>query len=145
MPLPEDVIAQLRPSAAGRMGHEPLLTRWRHRQVRGDEAAGVQPRWEREARCPWTTSAETTRPWRARLAPAGLPAGLVPHCLRHSSTVRGLRAGLPVRLVAAVHDTSAAMVEKHYGAFIADATEDLLRRAVLPLAPPAAARAVRRA
>ncbi len=42
-----------------------------------------------------------------------------------------------MRLVAAVHDTSAAMVEKHYGAFIVDATEDLLRRAVLPLAPAA--------
>ena len=35
------------------------------------------------------------------------------------------------------------MVEKHYGAFIVDATEDLLRRAVVPLA--AAAPAVRRA
>ena len=57
--------------------------------------------------------------------------------MRHSSIVRGLRAGLPVRLVAAVHDTSAAMIEKHYGAFIVDATEDLLRRAVLPLAPAA--------
>ena len=78
-----------------------------------------------------------TRPWRAAVAEAGLPAGLVPYCLRHSSIVRGLRAGLPVRLVAAAHDTSAAMVEKHYGAFIVDATEDLLRRAVLPLAPDA--------
>jgi hypothetical protein len=29
------------------------------------------------------------------------------------------------------------MVEKHYGAFIVDATEDLLRRAVVPLAPAA--------
>ena len=47
--------------------------------------------------------------------------------------------GLPVRLVAAVHDTSAAMVEKHYGAFIVDATEDLLRRAVVPLSPAAPA------
>ena len=52
----------------------------------------------------------------------------------HSLIVRGLRTGLPVRLVAAVHDTSAAMVEKHYGAFIVDAMEDLLRRAVLALA-----------
>ena len=49
--------------------------------------------------------------------------------------VRGLRAGLPVRLVASAHDTSVAMIEKHYGAFIVDATEDLLRRAAVPLAP----------
>jgi hypothetical protein len=81
--------------------------------------------------------AEMTRPWRAALTAAGLPGGLVPYCLRHSSIVRGLRAGLPVRLVAAVHDTSAAMIERHYGAFIVDATEDLLRRAVVPLAPAA--------
>jgi integrase len=120
------------------MGHEPLLTRWRHRQVKGDEAAGIRPRWERDVRRPWTSSAEMTRPWRAAVAAAGLPAaGPVPYCLRHSSIVRGLRAGLPVRLVAAVHDTSAAMVERHYGAFIVDATEDLLRRAVVPLAPAA--------
>jgi integrase len=135
VPLPEDVVARLRPLATGRMSHEPLLTRWRHRQVKGDEAAGTQPRWERDVRRPWTSSAEMTRPWRAALAAAGLPAGLVPYCLRHSSIARGLRAGLPVRLVAAVHDTSAAMVERHYGAFIVDATEDLLRRAVVPLAP----------
>jgi hypothetical protein len=44
-----------------------------------------------------------------------------------------LRAGLPVRLVSAVHDTSVAMIEKHYAAFIVDAVEDLLRRAVVPL------------
>jgi hypothetical protein len=40
-----------------------------------------------------------TRPWRAAVAAAGLPADLVPYCLPHSSIVRGLRAGLPVRLV----------------------------------------------
>ena len=75
-----------------------------------------------------------TRRWRATIAAAGLPHGLVPYCLRHSSIVRGLRAGLPVRLVAAVHDTSADMIERHYGAFIVDATEDLLRRAIVPMA-----------
>ena len=52
-----------------------------------------------------------------------------------------LRAGLLVRLVAAAHNTSAAMTEKHHGAFIVDATEDLLRRAMVPLAPAVALRA----
>lgn len=60
-------------------------------------------------------------------------ADLVPYCLRHSSIIRGLRARLPIRLVAAVHDASAAMVEKHYATFIVDAVEGLLRRAVVPL------------
>jgi hypothetical protein len=74
------------------------------------------------------------RPWRATLAGAGLPPGLVPYCLRHFSIVRGLRAGLPVRLVAAVNDTSAAKIDRHYGAFVVDATEDVLRRALVPFA-----------
>lgn len=38
-------------------------------------------------------------------------------CLRPSPIVRGLPAGLPLRLVAAVHDTSANMIARHYGAF----------------------------
>lgn len=135
VPLPDDVIARLHAIAAGRTGHEPLLLRWHHRQIAGDRAAGLAPRWEREGRRSWSMSSQLTRPWRATVAAARLPNNLVPYCLRHSSIVRGLRVGLPVRLVGAVHDTSAAMIEKHYGAFIVDATEDLLRRAIMPLAP----------
>jgi hypothetical protein len=74
-----------------------------------------------------------TRPWRA-VAAASLSPGLLPYCPRHSSIVRGLRAGLPVSLLAAVYDTSGLMIEKHYGAFNVDATEDLLRRAMIPMA-----------
>lgn len=37
------------------------------------------------------------------------------------------------RLVAAVHDTSTAMIEKHYGAFIVDAAEELLRRPMMSM------------
>ena len=55
------------------------------------------------------------------------------YALRHSSIVRGLRAGLPIRLVAALHDTSSAMIEAHYAAYIVDVTEDLARRASLSL------------
>lgn len=134
VPLPDDVLAKLRPLTAGRAGHEPLLMRWHHRQEPGDKAMGRRPRWVQDGRRPWSMSSELTRPWRAVVKAAGLPGDLVPYCLRHSSIVRGLRTGLPVRLVAAVHDTSVAMIEKHYGAFIVDATEELLRRAVLPLA-----------
>jgi hypothetical protein len=52
------------------------------------------------------------------------PTGLL---MRHSSIVRGLRSGLPIRLVAALHDTSIEMIEKHCAAFIIDMTEDLAR------------------
>jgi integrase len=135
VPLPEDAITRLRPLAHDRLGHEPLLMHWHHQQAKGDKAAGLLPRWERVDRRRWPDGTAMRRPWRAVVAAAELPPGLVPYCLRHSSIVRGLRAGLPVSLVAAVHDTSGMMIEKHYGAFIVDATEDLLRRAMVSMAP----------
>jgi integrase len=128
VPVGHDVIDRLRPALAGRRGHEPLLTHWLKRQV-GPFT------WERVERVAWKSASETDRPWAKAIAAAGLPSDTVMYALRHSSIVRGLRAGLPVRLVAALHDTSTAMIEKHYAAFIVDATEELARRAVTPLAP----------
>ena len=135
VPLPAETLSRLCPLVAGRRGHEALLLRWHHTQVEGDKAAGRLPEWARTERRAWRVAAEMARPWRAVLSAAELPADLVPYSLRHSSIVRGLRASLPVRLVAAVHDTSVAMIEKHYGAFIVDAAEDLLRAAAVPLVP----------
>jgi integrase len=135
VPLPADTLARLRPLIAGRRAHELLLMRWHHRQVEGDKEAGRLPAWTKDERRAWRFAAEMVRPWRATLTTAQLPADLVPYCLRHSSIVRGLRAGLPVRLVAAAHDTSVAMIERHYGHFIVDASEDLLRRAAMLLTP----------
>jgi len=59
--------------------------------------------------------------------------GVVPYALRHSSIVRGIAAGLPIRLVAAMHDTSVAMIEKHYSRWIVEGLEDLTARAIIPL------------
>lgn len=59
------------------------------------------------------------RPWAAIRARSGL-ATVIPYALRHSSIVRGILSNLPARLVAALHDTSVAMIERHYGQFIAD-------------------------
>ena len=70
--------------------------------------------WKRTGRTPWKTPSEIRRPWAEIVKRAGLPAEFVPYALRHSSIVRALGAGLPVRLVAAMHDTSTAMIEKHY-------------------------------
>jgi integrase len=121
-----DVIDALRPALAGRKGHEPLLLRPRWKQV------GLA-KWERVGRAPWQFSSDLLRPWALILARAELPADVVPYALRHSSIVRGLRAGLPLRLVAALHDTSSEMVERHYAAFIVDAMDELAARAVVPL------------
>ena len=77
----------------------------------------------------------THPPWEKIIKRAGLPEGTVPYALRHSSIVRMLRAGLPTRVVAQVHDTSTAMLEKHYSGAISDMMEDVIASAIVPLLP----------
>jgi len=126
-----DVIDTLRPVVAGRRPADPLLERWRHRQER--PAHGAKPVWVRDTRGGWKTPAEITRPWALIIKQAGLPTDTVPYALRHSSIVRGLRAALPVRLVAQLHDTSDKMIERHYASAIVNALDDLTAAAVVPL------------
>jgi integrase len=126
----QDVIGRLRPTLAGRKGNEILLLRPRWRQV-------GPVKWEMIDRAPWQSASELLRPWARIVAKAELEPDLVPYCLRHSSIVRGLRAGLPLRLVAALHDTSSQMIERHYAAYVVDAMDELAARAVVPLVTPA--------
>lgn len=126
-----DTLAALRPVVEGRALSAPLLEHWRHRQT-GPMA------WERVDRAPWSAPSEMTRMWKRAVADAGLPAAVIPYALRHSSIVRGLRAGLPIRLVAALHDTSVAMIERHYSRWITEGLDELVARAVVPLLPIAA-------
>ena len=128
-----DVIEAMRPAIAGRRAKEPLLERWRHKQKKATE--DQPPRWVRDGRGPWLNASELGRPWAKIIKLAGLPADTVPYALRHSSIVRQLRSGLPVRLVAALHDTSARMIELHYSAAIVDALDELSAGAVIPLVP----------
>jgi hypothetical protein len=51
--------------------------------------------------------------------------------LRHTSIVRQLLANVPVRVVAALHDTSVVMIERNYSKYIADHADELAR-ATLP-------------
>jgi integrase len=63
---------------------------------------------------------------------AGLdPSVVTIYALRHTSIVRQLLANVPVRVVAARHDTSVAMIEQTYSKHIADHADDLAR-ATLP-------------
>jgi integrase len=128
VPVGEDVIERLRPVLNGRKGQEPLLERWRHRQM-------APTIWERVERGPWTAAAELTRPWKEIVAAANLPIGAIPYSLRHTSIVRMLRANVSTRFVALAHDTSVAMIEKHYAAYVLDDVSDIVRRAVEPVAP----------
>jgi len=64
------------------------------------------------------------------------------YALRHTSIVRQLLAGVPIRVVAALHDTSVQMIEQNYSEYIADHADDLARPTLLEtmvIAPPAAA------
>jgi hypothetical protein len=64
------------------------------------------------------------------------------YSLRHSSIVRMLRSGLPTRLVAAIHNTSSSMVERHYSGAIHDLLEDVVAATIIPLAPAAGEKVV---
>ena len=120
-----DVVQLLRRAIVGRKRNEPLLQRWRYRQI------GLG-KWEKDRRGPWKTASEMTRAWNGVVDAAGLP-GTIPYALRHSSIVRGIRANLPIRLVAALHDTSVTMIERHYSRWITEGLEELAARAVVPL------------
>ena len=63
---------------------------------------------------------------------AGLDPDVVTiYALRHSSIVRQLLANVPVRVVAALHDTSAVQLERTYSKFIADHSDELARATLL--------------
>jgi integrase len=65
------------------------------------------------------------------------PAEVTMYCLRHSSIVRMLLRNVPIRLVASLHNTSVAMIEKHYSRYITEhSIDDITRHALLqPEAP----------
>jgi len=56
------------------------------------------------------------------------PDVITSYSLRHSSICRALLAGVPVSVVAKLHDTSGDEIESHYSAHILDVTGDVLSR-----------------
>jgi integrase len=63
------------------------------------------------------------------------PADVTMYALRHSSIVRMLLQNVPIRLVASLHNTSTAMIEKHYSRYIVEHSDDISRRALLQQEP----------
>jgi integrase len=130
VPVGQDTLDALAPVIANRKPSERLLERWRYRQV-------TPTKWERYGRGPWKAASEMRRRWKQAAEKAGVPEA-IPYALRHSSIVRALRFGLPIRLVAALHDTSVAMIERHYSRWITEGLDEMAARAVVPLRPPVA-------
>ena len=67
------------------------------------------------------------------------PAEVTMYCLRHSSIVRMLLRNVPIRLVGSLHNTSVAMIEKHYSRYITEHSIDDITRAGLLSEPTPAA------
>jgi integrase len=112
VPVPPALAKALRRNAAGRGRTDPLIP---------------QPGAENTVRKLWKRARET----------AGLAPKVTPYALRHSSIVRMLLAGTPMRVVAVHHDTSIVMIERNYSAYIGDHADALTRRTLLDLAAPA--------
>lgn len=124
-PMLDDELAILKRAAAGRSGKERLFMTWGYKRGEGIT-------WVKEKRRPWQTR-EISKPFRAIVARAGFPPEVSAYALRHSSIARCLRAGLPVRLVAALHDTSTEMIERYYSKYIVDAFDAMAAAARVPL------------
>lgn len=125
VPIGKNELVVLEQAAAGRSGKEPLFMRWGYRR-----AGGIK--WEKDRRRAWELS-ELTDPFNQIVLRAGLSSDVTAYALRHSSIARSLRAGLPVRLVAALHDTSSEMIERYYSKFITDAFDAMAAAAVVKL------------
>ncbi len=92
---------------------------------------------------PWGAN-DLRRPFRRVVEKAGLdPDEVTSYALRHSQITRQLLAGIPIRVVAHVCDTSVPMIEKAYSASISDHSDALFRRSLLDLGAPVEGNVVR--
>jgi integrase len=116
LPIPLSLSIRLKRAAEGRVEDAALL---------------VRPGFDR-----WI-SRTLREPFARAVQAAGLdPKVVTPNCLRHSSIVRHLINGVPIRVTAAHHDTSIRMIERTYSRHISDHSETLVRRALLDVGLP---------
>jgi integrase len=121
VPITAALAVRLKSAAAGRSPDAPLLI-WR-----GDRGWGNDP------------SANYRADFREAVAAIGLdPKVTTLYSLRHSSIVRQLLAGVPIRLTASLHDTSVSQIESNYSKYISEHSDVLSRRALLSDVPPVA-------
>jgi integrase len=129
VPIPAGLAAKLRNTAKGRTVDAPLLVkptnRLRNDTSKKDATAPPVARWKKS---------DHSRPFARAVKATGLdPDEVTLYALRHSSIVRQLLAGVPVRVVAVNHDTSVVMIERTYSRYIGDHADALARKALLDL------------
>ena len=108
----------------------PISTDFAERLAAPDRPANA-PLITRPKGKPWKRSNQAFPFRRVARACGQDPAEVTMYALRHSSIVRQLLAGVPVRIVAAGHDTSVAMIERNYSRYITDHADGLVRGAML--------------
>ena len=136
MHVTQDVIEALHPVLVARAPNEFLLERWYQKQAPRQNGMNVYVRVDRG---PWRSSTGMMDAWKKIVRRAGLEVSadadaIVPYALRHSSIVRHLKRRIPTRVVAALHDTSTGMIEKHYSSSILDTVDEMVAPAALSIA-----------
>jgi integrase len=115
VPITPQLSSRLKHAAKGRAGDAPLL-------LQSDGNA-----W------PDNPGASYHREVAAVVAAIGADPDATAYSLRHSSIVRQLMAHVPIRIVAATHDTSVRMIERTYSKHITEFADDISRKALLQL------------
>jgi integrase len=111
VPITPALALRLKQAAKGRAADAPLLL----------QADGQ----------PWDGSDDYREDVAGIVTALKLDARATMYALRHSSITRALLRGVPIRLVAASHDTSSAEIERTYSKHIADHSDDISRAALL--------------
>jgi integrase len=119
VPITVALSKRLKAAAAGRAPDAPLLVRadglqWRHDRYRDHVRAVLSAIGEN-------------------------PKAVTLYFLRHSNIVRMLLKNIPIRLIASLHNTSTAQIEKNYSAHITEHHSDDVSRAGLLAEPLPAA------
>jgi integrase len=115
VPITAQLAAKLRVAARGRADHAPLLL----------QADGS----------PWgdNPGAGYHRDVKKIVAAIGADPNATMYALRHSSIARMLLQNVPIRLVASLHNTSVAMIERTYSKYITEYSDGVSRKALLQL------------
>lgn len=115
VPITTELAATLKREAAGRPMNAPLLVQMDGR--------------------PWGNDPYRYYRWVFGDAVADIDPEITAYALRHSSIVRMLLANVPIRIVAAKHDTSVQQIEKTYSRDILHHSDEIERRALLDVSP----------